>query len=73
MLKDALLPLDEVRDNLGFEFTVLAAAPDEAVLEISPESHAKDSELMQFYVVERNEQGVWSFRDDSSLYLVDQL
>jgi len=73
MLKDVLLPLDEVRDNLGFEFTVLAAAPDEAVLEISPESHAKDFELMRFYVVERNEQGVWSFRDDSSLYLVDQL
>ena len=34
MLKDALLPLDEVRDNLGFEFTVLAAAP--AVLQLKP-------------------------------------
>ena len=73
MLKDALLPLDEVQDNLGFEFTVLAAAPEEAVLEISPESHLKDPELMQFYVVERNAQGVWTFRDDSSLYLVEQL
>jgi hypothetical protein len=71
MLKDALLPLDEVRDNLGFEFTVLAAAPNEAVLEVSPEAHARDPEMVQFYVVERNEQGVWSFRDDSSIYLTE--
>jgi hypothetical protein len=73
MLKDALLPHDEVTDNLGFEFTVLAAAPEEAVLELSPESLAKDPLMTQFHIVERNEQGVWSFRDDSSLYLVDQL
>jgi hypothetical protein len=73
MLKDALLPLDEVKDNLGFEFTVLAAAPNEAVLELSPEAHAEDPLMMQFSVVERNEQGVWIFRDDPSVYLVDQL
>lgn len=71
MLKDALLPLDQVKDNLGFEFTVLAAAPHEVVLEVSPEALAKDPMMMQFYIVERNEQGVWSFRDDTSIYLVD--
>lgn len=68
MLKDALLPGDRVQDTEGLEFTVLLATPVEAVLEISPEA---DPELFKYYTIDRNDQGVWCFRDDHSIYLVD--
>ena len=68
MLKDALITGDRVHDNEGLEFTVLFATPIEAVLEISP---LADPELFKYYTIDRNEQGVWCFRDDPSIYLVD--
>lgn len=68
MLKDALIKGDIVQDSEGLEFTVLAATALEAVLELSP---LADPELFKFYTVDRNEQGVWCFRDDPSIYLTD--
>lgn len=68
MLKDALLPGDIVHDSEGLEFTVLLATPIEAVLETDPMG---DPELFKYYTIDRNEQGVWTFRDDASIYLVD--
>lgn len=68
MLKAALIKGDEVVDSEGLEFTVLFATPVEGVLELSP---LADPELFKYYTIDRNEQGVWIFRDDPSIYLVD--
>lgn len=71
MLKDALLPGDLVQDSEGLEFKVMVATPIEAVLEPCASSKAKDPDLFSYYTIDRNEQGVWCFRDDPSIYLVD--
>ena len=71
MLKDALITSDRVQDSEGLEFTVLFATPIEAVLEPCASSKAKDPDLFSYYTIDRDDKGVWRFRDDDTIYLVD--
>lgn len=68
MLTAALVPGDEVKDNDGEEYEVIAASPYEVVLELLTPNTTPNS--YNFFIFERVNGG-WADRETPEVHLVD--